>query len=63
MSFTDGIILTLLNTVVCLCFPKILSMVLGSKKLETNQPEKKINIPNTPESEPSQEVPSFSSVR
>jgi hypothetical protein len=63
MSFTDAIIFTLLNTVVCLCFPKILSIVFGSKKLEINQPEKKMNISNVPDSEPSQEIPTFSSVR
>jgi hypothetical protein len=57
----DGIVLTLLNTVVCLVLPKLLSIVFSSKKTQAaktqviKQEEKAvISI-----SEPSPEVPSF----
>jgi hypothetical protein len=54
MSFIDCILLTLINAVACLAFPKLLSMILA-----VNQ---KNNAPSpTPiiSTEPSPEIPSF----
>jgi hypothetical protein len=31
MSFTDSLLLTLVNTVICLIFPKLISSVFGVK--------------------------------
>ncbi|MBD2292832.1 hypothetical protein H6G06_04865 [Anabaena sphaerica FACHB-251] len=57
MSLIDGILLTLLNTVVCLVLPKLLSIIFITKKNQINQEEPQITIPA---SEPSPEIPSFS---
>lgn len=57
MSLIDGIIITLLNTVVCLVLPKFLSIILPSKKTQENQESQNITIPT---SEPISAIPSFS---
>jgi hypothetical protein len=57
MSLIDGVLLTLLNTVVCLVLPKLLSMISATKKTKINQEKQQINIPI---SEPNPEIPSFS---
>lgn len=36
MSLRDGVILTFLNTVICLIFPKLLSIILSTKKNSHN---------------------------
>ncbi len=61
MRLMDGIVLTLLNTVVCLVLPKLLSIVFSSKKTQVAKTqvikqEQKAAISTT---EPSPEVPSF----
>jgi hypothetical protein len=57
MSLIDGVLLTLLNTVVCLVLPKLLSMISATEKTQINQEEQQINVPI---SEPNPEIPSFS---
>ena len=32
MSLTDGILLTLFNSIICLVFPKLISSVFGAKR-------------------------------
>ncbi len=56
MSLIDGILLTLVNTVICLSFPKLLSMILAPKTKEAKPSPVPITV-----QEPSAEVPSFSS--
>ncbi|MBE9055812.1 hypothetical protein [Sphaerospermopsis sp. LEGE 08334] len=60
MSLIDGILITLLNTVVCLVLPKFLSIILPNQKTQINQEEEKMNIPPSATSEPIPEIPSFS---
>jgi hypothetical protein len=57
MSLIDGVLLTLLNTVVCLVLPKFLSIISATKKSKINQEKQQINIPI---SEAKPEIPSFS---
>ena len=54
MSFIDCILLTLINAVACLVFPKLLSMILAVNK-KKNAPSP---IPVT-STESSAEIPSF----
>ncbi|WP_414541241.1 hypothetical protein [Nostoc sp. CCY0012] len=51
MNFMDGLLLTLLNTVVCLCLPKVLS-VMAAKS--TSEAPKEAAIQS---SESSSEIP------
>ncbi|MBC5793694.1 hypothetical protein H5968_00595 [Sphaerospermopsis sp. LEGE 00249] len=60
MSLIDGILITLLNTVVCLVLPKFLSVILPVKKTQINQEEQKITEMTVPTSEHIPEIPSFS---
>jgi hypothetical protein len=39
MSLIDGILITLLNTVVCLALPKILSIIPATKNKSTTSPQ------------------------
>ncbi|WP_179198170.1 hypothetical protein [Nostoc sp. T09] len=55
MSFIDCILLTLINTVACLAFPKLLSMILTLKTKKTAPSPTPITAP-----ESGSEVPSFS---
>lgn len=57
MSFIDCILLTLINTLACLVFPKLLSMILAAK---TRKPTLSPTSITTPESSPEIEIPSFS---
>lgn len=55
MSFIDCILLTLINTVACLAFPKVLSVILTAKTQKTAPtPTPLTSI------ESSSEIPSFS---
>ena len=55
MSFIDCILLTLINTVACLAFPKVLSVILTARTKKTAP------TPNSVTSlESSSEIPSFS---
>ncbi|MDZ7951418.1 hypothetical protein [Nostoc sp. DedQUE09] len=55
MSLIDGIFLTLLNTVVCLALPKLLSVILSAKNQKT------VPLQSTLTSQDSKsEIPSFS---
>lgn len=55
MTFIDCILLTLINTVACLAFPKMLSVILAAKTKKTAPtPTPMTSI------EPSSEIPSFS---
>ncbi|AKG22544.1 hypothetical protein [Calothrix sp. 336/3] len=38
MSLTDGLVLTIVNTVICLALPKVLSMVLVKKTKQDTSP-------------------------
>ncbi|WP_353930938.1 hypothetical protein WJM97_22210 [Okeanomitos corallinicola TIOX110] len=42
MSLRDCVLFTLLNTVACLTFPKLVSVVLEVKKTQLTQEEQKI---------------------
>lgn len=42
MRLVDGIIFTLVNTIICLALPKLLSMVLNKQKPQTNLPKKSV---------------------
>ncbi len=55
MSFIDCILLTLINTVACLAFPKLLSMILTPKTKKAASSPTPITA-----SESSSEIPSFS---
>ncbi len=55
MSFIDCILLTLINTVACLAFPKVLSVILADKTRKNAQ-----NPTPVTSLEPSSEIPSFS---
>ncbi|WP_414752370.1 hypothetical protein [Anabaena sp. CCY 9910] len=39
MSLIDGILLTLVNAIVCLALPRLLSVILASKKPQNNLPK------------------------
>ncbi|MDZ7962065.1 MAG: hypothetical protein RMY34_30055 [Aulosira sp. DedQUE10] len=54
MSLIDGILLTLVNTVICLAFPKLLSIISAAKTKTTEPSTAVITI-----SEASPEIPSF----
>lgn len=61
MSLRDCVLLTLLNTVACLTFPKLLSVVLETKKTQLIQEEQKIEAnKNISTSAVNQEVASVS---
>ncbi|HLO88374.1 MAG TPA: hypothetical protein VK203_25680 [Nostocaceae cyanobacterium] len=63
MSLMDGILITLFNTVACLVFPKLLSVVLATKKAKKRQVEPQITVEpqiSIATAEPSPEIPSFS---
>lgn len=59
MSLIDSILLTVLNTVVCLVLPKLLSIILPTQKTQINQEKKEINIPPSATSETSAEIPPY----
>ncbi|MDM9383193.1 hypothetical protein QUB80_21090 [Chlorogloeopsis sp. ULAP01] len=54
MSLTDGLFLTLVSTVVCLAFPKLLSMIMSAKSKPT-EPSPTLSAPQ----ESGKEVPSY----
>ncbi|BAY93137.1 hypothetical protein NIES3275_51740 [Microchaete diplosiphon NIES-3275] len=56
MSMIDVLLLTLVSTVICLSFPKLLSIILAPKTKEAQPAVVPMEVP-----EPSSEVPSFSS--
>ncbi|HLP89820.1 MAG TPA: hypothetical protein VK184_14680 [Nostocaceae cyanobacterium] len=57
MTLRDGILFTLFNTIACLVFPRILSVICATKKVKAVQEKPQISV-TTPE--PSPEIPSFS---
>ncbi|BAY97132.1 hypothetical protein NIES37_10690 [Tolypothrix tenuis PCC 7101] len=56
MSMIDALLLTLVSTVICLSFPKLLSIILAPKTKEAQPSVVPLEVP-----EPITEVPSFSS--
>jgi hypothetical protein len=59
MSFLDGVLLTIFNTIVCLVLPKVLSVIFATK----NQDQ--VIVPSQPaiaSSDSSSEIPTFSEV-
>ncbi len=54
MSFIDGILLTLFNTLVCLTLPRLLSVLLAAKTKKPRQYDSTITL-----QESSNEIPSF----